>query len=191
MTTTKDISAERKEQLKNLSIIINESIKELGFAKINFICTHNSRRSQLAELLLHDLGRRKGLKQLHTYSGGTEATAFNYRMVDALRKSGYDIEMIGKETSNPLYTYNNYGEDHYFFSKKYDHSYNPGKDFIAVTVCSDADENCPLIHNCRERFHLGYEDPKKADDTDLENQAYSEKVQEIKSEMSYLLSLIL
>ena len=184
------VTQERKEKLYALAGLIKNSITETGAAHVNFICTHNSRRSQLAEYLLLYLSWESGIQKIFTYSGGTEATAFNHRMVAALRHLDYPIMTVGGE-GNPLYLLARDGEDHYFFSKKYYDDYNPASDFIAVTVCSDAEENCPLIHNCRARFHLKYIDPKLFDDTSQEEEAYQNKVKEVAGEMQYLVGLIL
>lgn len=154
---------------------------------LNFICTHNSRRSQLAEFLCFYIARHLGLKNINSYSGGTEGTAFNARMVAALQRAGFEIEGYGLK-DNPLYIYTYGEEDKYMFSKVYDHAFNPDKDFIAITVCSDADRNCPVVLGATHRFHLGYVDPKASDGTINEAKVYDAKVLEIGSELFYLLS---
>lgn len=184
------ISDSRKSELESLAEIIKVDLDKHGFAKVNFICTHNSRRSQLAELCLFLICREREVENIQTYSGGTEGTAFNYRMVNALTNLGVDLYKMGDE-KNPLYSLQYNNEDHYFFSKKFDHTFNPKNNFIAVTVCSDADKNCPFIPKASARFHLGYRDPKHSDGTDEEVLVYRDKVLEVGREMYYLYQLLI
>jgi len=173
------VATGRKEALHTLAEAIVSDVKKQAFANVTFICTHNSRRSQLAELMLSHLLKSKGILTIKCYSGGTEATAFNYRMVKALEDYGIPLLKYGPE-ENPLYVAD---DNQYLFSKKYDDPFNPIKDFIAVTTCNHADENCPVIFGAQQRFHIAYKDPKHADDTAEESQVYSDKVIEIGAEM--------
>jgi arsenate reductase len=186
----KNIEDERKRLLKELSEIIRAELISSDDVNIMFICTHNSRRSQLAEFLLDNLAKYRNVKRLACFSGGTEATAFNHRMIKAIESFGFNFYKFG-DNKNPLYIHEKKGIEHYYFSKIYDHDFNPSENFIAVTVCSDAEENCPVVAGAKLKFHLNYEDPKKFDDTELEAAAYRDKVLEIGSEMLYLLDCIL
>lgn len=180
------IPTERQKTLNELSAKLKEVLVSHKALHINFICTHNSRRSQLAELLLFSIAREKGINEIFTYSGGTEATAFNHRMINALSSHGIELYKMGPN-ENPLYMHTIGNETHYYFSKKYDHEINPSTKFIPITVCSDADQNCPIIPNAEFRFHLGYIDPKHSDDTDKELETYKKKVVEVAAEMHYLI----
>ncbi len=178
------IHPDRKSLLDDLVILIK---KQEGTIRINFICTHNSRRSQLAELLCFYISRTMGIDTIKSYSGGTEATAFNIRMINALKSLGFDIQNQGYE-DNPIYLFQYNDEDKYMFSKIYDHESNPNDDFIAITVCSDADQNCPYMPGADHRFHLSFEDPKAYDGTVVEGEKYKEKIYEIGSELYYILA---
>lgn len=178
----------RIEALNNLASIVKSSLDELGYAKLVFICTHNSRRSQLAELWFSLAATYFDITSIETYSGGTEATEFNRRMVDAVRRADFDLKSDHAEV-NPRYEafFTPDGESSgTYFSKVYDHPENPNRDFIAVMVCSDADENCPVVSGARHRFSLPYLDPKAYDDTPEERLQYDKKVREIGREMLYL-----
>ena len=180
------ISAARKLELEHLASIIASEEK----ADIIFICTHNSRRSQLAEAWFQIAAQFFGKNGISSYSGGTEETAFNYRMVAALRRVGTPLLWI-KNSDNPVYFIpGREHEAHIYFSKKYDHVYNPQKAFIAVLVCSSADEKCPTVFGCKHRIFLPYTDPKEADDQKNEHQVYDAKVREIGREMLYIFSLL-
>lgn len=154
-----------------------------------FICTHNSRRSHLSQIWAQFFAGFYGLQEVYCFSGGTEATAFNPRAVKCLKKQGFKITAGGGDT-NPVYsvTFSDEYPPLHCFSKVYDHPENPQKDFTAVMTCSDADEACPFIPGAEKRFPVRYEDPKKFDDTPLEEEKYNERSIQIASEMDYLFS---
>ncbi|NNE27494.1 MAG: protein-tyrosine-phosphatase [Saprospiraceae bacterium] len=178
----------RKEELKSLAGIINESVKTMGKAQVNFVCTHNSRRSQLAQIMFWLALNHYNVSNISSWSSGTEATAFNYRMVKALQEFGMNILKLD-EGDNPKFhirTGNANENTLLTFSKVIDDVFNPASDFIAVMVCDHADQNCPFVPGAWKRFSLPYLDPKAFDDSPEESKAYSEKVFEIGREMFYL-----
>lgn len=182
------ISDKRKEQLEAISAAIQLRIQENGVADILIICTHNSRRSQLAQFWINTLAQKHGLS-IRAWSGGTEATAFNHRMVAALRDSGFGLEKMA-EKDNPTFCTGSHEHGHLrYFSKVYDHPPNPERDFIAILVCSSAHETCPIVKGADVRFYLPYLDPKRFDDTAEEAEEYLKTVAEIGSEMEYILAL--
>jgi arsenate reductase len=157
---------------------------------LNFICTHNSRRSHLGMIWAAVAAAHFGVKNVHSYSGGTEATAFNPRAVVALERAGFSI--ITPEGDNPRYEVSFATDEPSLvcFSKVYDHPDNPQQDFAAIMTCSDADENCPFIPGVKLRLPLTYEDPKVADDTPQEAERYDERVAQIGRELLYAFSLV-
>lgn len=182
----------RQAELKELaSIILEESKDETGLL---FVCTHNSRRSQMAQAWATAAAQYYAVERLTFFSGGTEATAFNPRAVKALRGAGFQIDerIMDEEPSNPRYlvTTGEEGIEATYFSKKYGHEANPESNFIAIMVCSDADEACPIVDGADARFPLTYDDPKAFDGTDLEAAKYTERSQQIARELFYLMSLV-
>jgi len=181
------IPAQRKDQLIELAKLIKATIDEQNYVDIIAICTHNSRRSQLTEIWLKVISIYYDLNKLFSYSGGTEGTAFNHRMVNALQLSGFTFDIL-ETGDNPKYipisTYLGYEQS--MFSKEYKHQYNPAKDYIALMVCDHADQNCPVVYGSAIRFSLPYVDPKKYDDTEKESQAYLDTVHEIGREILFL-----
>ncbi len=156
---------------------------------LNFICTHNSRRSQLAQVWAHTMAVLFGVEAA-CFSGGVEITAFNSSAVEALESAGFKFEKVGKE--NPAYAMS-LGISNVSlvcFSKLFDADSNPKTNFAAIMVCSDADANCPLVPGCEQRISLTYEDPKKFDGTDQEKEMYQNRSLEIAREMKYIFSLI-
>lgn len=175
------IAHERQQELNALA----DLLKKRNPKRLAFICTHNSRRSQLAEAWALVLSSHFSI-QVECHSAGTEATAFNSRMVDALKDLSFDFyELHAGE--NPVYRMRNI--DHDFFSKTYDHLSITKDGLIAVMVCSDADKNCPVIPGAT-RFSLSYLDPKEFDGSPQEANAYREKVLEVGREMVYLFTLL-
>ena len=181
-----EISDPRKAVLAPLVKYAQEQ-KEL---KLNFICTHNSRRSQFAQVWAKVAAFNHGVT-LASFSGGVEVTACNPRTAAALERAGLMVEK--KEASeNPQYRFN-YSENQegvLAFSKLYDHPSNPSAGFAAVMTCSHADENCPFIPGTQARIALNYEDPKAFDDTIHEAQAYDERCRQIATEMMYVFKAV-
>lgn len=159
--------------------------------RLTFICTHNSRRSQLAQIWASTAAHLFSVAGVETYSGGTEATAFNPRAVAALRRAGFRIAVLG-HGANPLYEVRSgHGiEPIRAFSKVYDESPNPPGEFAAVMTCSAADASCPVVTGADARFSIPYDDPKEHDDTDREAEAYDERCSQIAREMLSLLSRV-
>ncbi len=185
-----NILADRKMELDDISHLIVEHLKEEESLDIIVVCTHNSRRSQLGEAWINALASHFRLNQIKAFSGGMEVTAFNERMVNAMKTNGFSIDE-SEGGINPKYHLNDAGiEQHPMFSKVYDHEMNPQSGFMAFMVCGHADENCPIVHGMKYRIPLRYKDPKEFDDTDYEQEAYSNKVKEVGREMYYLLDKV-
>ena len=186
------IDEDRQTLLLSISEVIQEELKERGKAELIVICTHNSRRSQVGEVWLQAGSDHYNLQQVEAYSGGTEQTAFNPRMVKALTKAGFMINLF-ESGDNPIYQiqYSYAGwRERQLFSKKYNDSFNPTADFIAILVCDQADEDCPLVVGARHRFFVPYADPKKYDEQLNESFQYDLTVKEIGREFLFMLKNI-
>lgn len=175
------ISEDRKVLLQKLS----HYVKQERPALLNFICTHNSRRSHLAQIWAAVAAAYFGLDDVQTFSGGTEATAFNPRAVAALVRAGFRVESPGGENPHYRVYFSSERPPLLCFSKTYDDALNPISDFAAIMTCSDADENCPFIPGAKLRLPLTYEDPKAADDTPEEANRYDERLQQIGQEILF------
>jgi arsenate reductase len=159
-------------------------------ARLIFICTHNSRRSHMAELWARAGAARFGLDRVETFSGGTEATAFNPRAVAAMTRAGFRIE--GDATAgNPRYRVR-LADDQpptEAFSKIFDQPPNPSSGFCAVMTCDAADAACPVVLGADERIAVTYVDPKESDGMEAEAGTYDERCRQIGREMLYAMSL--
>lgn len=186
------ISEERKLVLKKLSDYISKKFETGKTPKMTVICTHNSRRSHLGQLWLSVGAEYYGLPAVETFSGGTEATAFNIRAVNAMRKIGFEIEADNADATNPDYQikWSAHMDVYHAFSKKYETAPNPTKDFAAIMVCTSADEGCPIVAGCDFRLSLPFDDPKAFDDTDLEAEKYEERAKQIAREIFFVFSQI-
>jgi hypothetical protein len=184
------IPAERKEALKQVSEYIRRSAASKESARLTFICTHNSRRSHMGQLWAAAGAAYYGTGGVETFSGGTEATAFNPRAVAALERAGFDIEKA-PESKNPKYRVRlGEGPTLVCFSKVYVDDPNPKKDYCAVMTCAQADKNCPTVRGASLRVALPYDDPKSADGTPGESTTYDERCAQIAREVLYIFSQV-
>ena len=186
------IPADRRSGLAKVAEYILECLARSEPAKLTFICTHNSRRSHLSQIWARVASQYYGLDEVETFSGGTEATALNLRVVAALQRCGFKITVDHPDATNPRYSV--FTSDaitpQVCFSKVYDAPPNPIKDYCAVMTCSQADDACPVVMGCDLRIPIRYEDPKVADDTQFEAQRYDERSAQICTEMLYTMSIV-
>ena len=101
---------------------------------IYFICTGNSCRSQMAE----GWGKKILGDEWQVYSGGSEAHGVNTKAIEAMKEVGIDIS---NHTSNLI-----------------DQNILHQSDLV-VTLCSDADKNCPILPPSVKKEHWGFDDP--------------------------------
>lgn len=180
-----DIPAERKKLLQPLIDFLQKK-KDSGSAiKLNFICTHNSRRSQFGQIWAQAISAYYGM-ETESYSGGTEETAFNKNAVDALKRAGFQISLESGENPHYMVKYAENIKAFSAYSKLYDSKENPAENFAALMTCSHADENCPFIPGAEARIALDYKDPKEFDGTPQEKEKYDERSDQIASEIIYV-----
>ncbi len=184
-----DIDNKRITLLKELASYIDN--EQNIFTNLIFICTHNSRRSILAQVWAQTFASYFNLKEINCYSGGTEATEVYAKIVETLSETGFKTKIISKE-KNPvsLIKYSDNMPPIVVFSKKYNHLFNPQNAFCAIMTCSDADSNCPVVVGAKNRISLTYEDPKIFDATDLKTKKYYERNLQIAKEMYFVFSQI-
>lgn len=185
------ISEERKTVLQPLVDYIQSKIIDNKEIRLNFICTHNSRRSHLSQIWAQTMAFYFGIKNVYCYSGGTEATAMFPKVVETLQHQGFDVQKLS-ETDNPVYAIKFDENQHPIvcFSKTYFDDFNPKTNFGAIMTCNNADEGCPMVFGAEARFPIKYDDPKAFDNTDVMDKKYAERSLEIASEMYYVFSRI-
>ena len=185
------ISDERKQILQPLIDFIQKKVNDKNEIRINFICTHNSRRSHLSQIWAQTMAAKFVIKNVKTYSGGTEATAMFPKVGETLSNQGFEIQKIA-DVKNPIYAIKFDENSHPIiaFSKKYDDEFNPKSNFVAIMTCSHADGNCPFIAGAEKRIPITYEDPKLFDNTEQQTEKYKERSLQIASEMMYIFSQV-
>ncbi len=186
-----EISAARKAMLQPLIKFIQSKVNEQKEIKLNLICTHNSRRSHLAQVWAQTAAAYFNLKNVFCYSGGTQVTALFYMVIKTLVRQGFQVNAIS-DGCNPNYAIN-YSQNEppiIGFSKKYNDAFNPQSEFAAVLTCSQADTDCPLVIGAEKRISLSFEDPKAHDHTTQQSQKYHETSLQIATEMWYVFSQI-
>jgi arsenate reductase (thioredoxin) len=183
------VSAERIPVLEMVKSYIQDNINSGNPINLNFICTHNSRRSQLSQVWAQTIAHHFGLP-VQAFSGGVEVTECNPRALSSLQRSGFELMAEGE--INPIYTikFSDDAEPIKVFSKIYYDKENPKINFAAIMTCSEADENCPFIPGADKRIPLRYEDPKLFDGTPQEAEAYDRRGHQIASELYYVFSQI-
>ena len=111
--------------------------------RVLFLCTGNSARSQMAEAFL----RKYGNGQFEAHSAGLEPKSVNPLTIRVMKEAGIDIS---GHTSKGIETY-------------------LGKTLFQtlITVCDDADKNCPTVWpGVNTRLHWSFEDPARFEGTE-------------------------
>ena len=185
--STERISEERKIILQPLIEFISSKISKNEEVRLNFICTHNSRRSHLSQIWAQTMANYYQIENVFCYSGGTEATAMFPKVAETLTNQGFEILKLS-ETENPVYAVKFAENEHAVicFSKKYNDDFNPKSAFAAILTCDSADENCPIVYGAEARIPIKYEDPKKSDGTAEMNETYFNRSLEIATEMKFI-----
>ncbi|WP_318308704.1 arsenate-mycothiol transferase ArsC [Flagellimonas crocea] len=185
------ITTERKQTLSPLVEYIQEKRAKKEPIRLNFICTHNSRRSHLSQIWAQTMAHHFGVPNVSCYSGGTEATALFPMVASTLANTGFEVRMLS-EGKNPVYGIKFSENEHpvICFSKRMDDDFNPKSDFAAIMTCSQADEGCPFVPGAEKRIPITYEDPKAFDNTPQQAEKYSERSKQIATEMFYVFSQI-
>lgn len=185
------IPKDRKKELDKIARFIQTKVKSGEPAQLTYICTHNSRRSHFGQIWAATAAAYYGIPNVTTFSGGTEATAFNERSVAACKRAGFEITKMSEE-KNAVYEvkYASDAKPLKAFSKKYDDLGNPQSGFCAIMTCSQADQACPLVKGAVLRVAIPYDDPKAFDGQPEETAKYDERCKQIATETLYMFSKI-
>ncbi len=111
--------------------------------KVLFLCTENACRSQMAEgLVNHDLAG-----QVQAFSAGVRPSRVNPRAIQVMAELDIDISQHRSKSIDEL----------------------AGEHFdLVVTVCDQAQQQCPIFPGDTEVIHVGFPDPAKATGTEAE-----------------------
>lgn len=188
---SQNINQDRKTILHPLIDFTQEKVNGRQEINLNFICTHNSRRSHLSQVWAQVAAAYYNIPDVHCYSGGTEETALFPKVIEVLTDQGFNIFKIA-DSNNPVHAIK-FDENVLpiiGFSKKYDSPFNPVSAFAAIMTCSQADNGCPFIAGAQKRIPITFEDPKISDNSPEQTQIYTERSLQIAAEMFYVFSRI-
>lgn len=181
-----NIGSQRKSRITEIA---NQFKAHNEIKSILFVCTHNSRRSQLAEIWSHAICAYYNLNY-KIYSAGTETTALNPAIIRALEESNFVIQ--SSQGKNPQVEVH-FGDHQSIicYSKLIDNVVKDLGNFHVIMTCDDADQNCPVVPGATTRNALTYEDPKISDGTPGEAGVYFETSRLIATEIKYLFSQLI
>ncbi len=179
-----NISADRQKVLQPLVEYILAKKTNNQPTALNFICTHNSRRSHLAQIWAQAMASYFSIKNIYCYSGGTEATALFSMIATVLQEQGFTISKLSLEP-NPIFAIKHAENEmaSICFSKKYNDAFNPKNNYCAIPTCNSANETCPIIIGAESRIPIMYIDPKEFDNTPQQMEMYTKRSLEIGEEM--------
>jgi arsenate reductase len=182
------IDTKRVELLSKIAEEIAKEFSKKKMVNLNFICTHNSRRSQLGQVWSFFAANYFNLN-IAAFSGGTEVTAFHRNTVKTLQKVGFTFKLENFSHQNPSYliSFDGANKSIVGFSKRFDDPANK-EPFIAITTCNNADTNCPFIPTANHRFHLPFVDPKASDETAHKDETYLKTNRQIAAEVFFIFS---
>ena len=185
------IPNERKVILQPLIDFIQEKVNNKQEIRLNFICTHNSRRSHLSQIWAQTMAAYFNIQNVFCYSGGTENTAVYPMVIKTLENTGFTTNSISIG-ENPIYSIKFAENQHPIiaFSKKLDADFNPKSEFAAIMTCSQADGGCPFIFGAEKRIPITYDDPKAFDNTPFQSEKYHERSSQIATELLFVFSQI-
>ena len=124
--------------------------------RVLFLCTGNSARSQMAEAFL----RKYAGDQFEAHSAGLEPKALNPLTVKVMEEAGFD--MSGQRSK---------GIDEYLGKVLFQY---------LITVCDDAEKNCPTVWpGVNQRLHWSFDDPAKFEGTDEQKLAKFRQVRDL------------
>ncbi|MDX1774786.1 arsenate reductase [Oceanihabitans sediminis] len=187
----KTVSPERKVVLQPLTDYIQSKVSKQQDIRLNFICTHNSRRSHFSQVWAQTMANYFHIKNVFCYSGGTKATALYPMVAETLRKSGFQINEIS-QNKNTVYSIKYAENEHPIigYSKKLEDDFNPKSEFAAIMTCDSANEACPFVPGAEKRIPITFEDPKAFDNTPQQEEKYKERSLQIANELFYIFSQI-
>ncbi|MBI3739187.1 MAG: arsenate reductase ArsC [Chloroflexi bacterium] len=121
--------------------------------KVLFLCTGNSCRSQMAEAIVN----ARYSKEWRAFSAGTRPAGLVHpKAIQVLKEIGIEHQGQSKHVEQ-------------FLKENFD---------LVVTVCDDANEECPVWLGKGKRVHEGFRDPAKAEGTDEEQLAVFRQVRD-------------
>jgi len=163
----------RKKRLDNIASVINENLNKTR--SIVFLCTHNSRRSQICEVwgkVFAEIYRKK----ININSAGAFKTVVHSQVYESIVKCGLIV---------------NNKKEIFFDKKKFKLNSKTTdsitmKNFIAVMTCSDVEKSCPHDPRSIRNIKMFLNDPRIYDETDKMSREYLKTTTYIAEELNYI-----
>ncbi len=138
--------------------------------RVLFLCTGNSTRSQIAEVLLRHLAGDAQRAAVETHSAGSHPKPVHPNAVRVMRERGIDISSKGSTHLSR------------FARRRFDY---------VVTLCDRVREVCPEFPGGPERIHWSIADPALEGATDEESyQAFQRTAADIENRVRFMLHVI-
>ena len=125
-------------------------------ARVLFVCTGNSARSQMAEAFV----RHYAEDAFEAHSAGLEPKGIHPLTVRAMQEIGLDLS---GQSSKSVLDY--LGKVHFGY---------------IVTLCADAEERCPIFPGLGQRMHWAFDDPAAFEGT---HEARLDKFRQVRNQI--------
>ncbi len=186
------IDHNRKLKLKEFAKNIHAALSDGQHVHLLYVCTHNSRRSHFGQIAAALAIIYYRLKNIDSYSAGTEVTAFHKNGINALLSLGFKTETAQEtDMDNPVIEVK-YGNSPKIicFSKNIQHHDIPRKNLFVIYTCSEAELNCPVIIGASHSISLPHPDPKSSDSDENQKEVYINTFKAICREVFFMMSLV-
>ncbi|MBC8111544.1 MAG: hypothetical protein H7Y04_10830, partial [Verrucomicrobia bacterium] len=182
------IPSYRRLILHDIATYVINNFLENQFSNLLFVCTHNSRRSQLCQVWGQIAAFHYDLPLVKCFSGGLETENVSEKILQTLEHAGFHVD--NPETQN---VYNPQHKVYYstefdyisLFSKPYNDAGNPKNNFCTVMNCTPSGEKYQQIDGSKLNVSLIYQNPKDNDDKPDETQVYKQISYKVSLEMFY------
>jgi len=189
---TSSIAPERRDTLMLIGDTLLKMLHEKEKAEILFTGITDGSLTQLAQVWFYTALSFYKIRNIRVYSGGVRPDAINYRIVAALKRSGFTIMPVQGYSNNPVYFFNlgRNHPDYTIFAKSIDYHLNPHEGYLVVPVNPQVDhlDYAAYGAGCVIPYHWKRSDIW--DDTQVEAMKYDEYNQEIGRDMFFLADYI-
>lgn len=180
-----ELPGPRRDSVTALVEVLRSTLATSDSVCLLFVCTHNARRSQLAQAWASAIAALTGVERVWARSAGTEVSQVDPRTIDALLRAGLRQADGTRGGDNPRYTlsFGSHTRPVTLWSKSFDDGCPQDGTTVAVMTCSEADAACPVVPRATARVSLPYEDPGRANGTAMESAAYDDVCGQIAAEL--------
>ncbi len=192
LTIHTPVDATRKPPLRACAGAIARRLIRYGHAGVVAICTHNSRRSQFAEVWLSVALLEAGVDGVAVASAGTETAAIAPGVLRALAADGFDVSGDDAMGNAPVQVRGR-GIERPLWSKSIEKAVAAVRgpsNVVGLMVCAAADANCPSAAGVGFQARLPYVDPKLSDGSVGERAAYAKTSKRVEAEMRWLVRAV-